>query len=178
MDDIGNIGYILFFVFLLIINAIASANRKKQKQRRQQQQQQRPQQQQPEDTGGRTKSLEEVMREIFGETTPKPEAPPRPREVLPPQPAEATVRKRTTSEEAEAMEMRDIQEKYANPLQEVMMRSISDPAAAARRKADQEQLQKIFAQRPEPLQPRHVHINARQAVIYSEILMKPRWKEY
>jgi hypothetical protein len=176
MDEFGDIAYVLFFAFLLIVNATAAANKKRRKQ--QQQQQREREQQPPPESGERTKSLEEVMREIFGETTPKPQ-PPQPRRPEQTAPVgEATTRRRTTSEEIEAREMAEIQEKFSNPLQEVMAR-VTDPKAMERRKADQEQLARIFAQKPKREEhKRRYRIDPEKAVLYSEILMKPRWQEY
>jgi flagellar biosynthesis/type III secretory pathway M-ring protein FliF/YscJ len=175
MDDIGNIGYILFFVFILIVNAIASANKRKQKQR-QQQERERQRQNQPEaESGERTKSLEEVMRELFGDTRPsrKPEPPPE-AQALP------EAQEFVTDEDAQAVkQVEERQRRYANPLQEVMEATMNDPKRIAQRKADQEQLARIFSQAESHRDPsRRYVIDPRQAVIHSEILLKPRWREY
>lgn len=185
MDNFGDFWYIIFFAFLLIVNAIAGANKRKKKQ--EQQRRQREQQPGPE-PGERTKSLEEVMRELFGEPERKAEPPKAP----PPQPkplttrtrqvetpsAEAPTRKRVTSEEIESREIRDIESKFVNPLQEVMMRSMTSAETAAKRQADKAELERIFAHRPAAeLRARHYRVDLRQAIIHHEIL-KPKWLQY
>ena len=171
MDNIGEIGYILFFIFLIIINAIASAARRKKKRQQQEQQRQSPTQRTaPEQgTGERTKSLEEVMRELFGET-----APAKPR---PPAPAEPPVVTPAPGKEHVVRAPKREPERYVNPLQEVMMRNMTDAQLASKRKAEVEELQRIFSKHEHRMR-KGMDLNLRQAVIHSEILMKPRWKEF